>query len=294
MTMAAPANVRTGPGRDYAVRVVLAEGVTVRVTGAVRDRDWLRVDLRGDGSEAFIYAPLLKAAAFSAPLQPLGSDWSITENQPCQVWNGGMGDKYKRFTWSGNCVNGKASGKGRLVWRSRLGKHVYEGFVLAGKRHGSGTLRRSDGSRYVGEWRSGQRHGSGTYTWAVGHRYKGTWSDDKPHGFGTATFADGDVPPGAVAHGLLRGAGRHLVRPDRHRGSLRLRLAGLQHPKPGRRLPNGSLGTANPAMTACKGYPGRRLDAGAAERGGAAGISGSGLLRAHPRHERGGSRALPG
>ncbi len=67
MTVTTPANVRAGPGQDYAVRVVLAEGVTVRVTGAVRDRDWLRVDLRGDGSEAFIYAPLLKEAAFSAP-----------------------------------------------------------------------------------------------------------------------------------------------------------------------------------------------------------------------------------
>ena len=196
MTVATPANVRAGPGQDYAVRVVLAEGVGVRVTGAVRDRDWLRVDLRGDGSEAFIYAPLLKEAALSAPLQPLGSDWSVTENQPCQVWNGGMGDKHKRFTWSGNCVNGKASGKGRLVWRSRFGKHVYEGFVLAGKRHGSGTLKRSDGSRYIGEWRNGQRHGSGTYKWAAGHRYEGAWSDDKPHGIGTATFADGDIHQG--------------------------------------------------------------------------------------------------
>ena len=196
MTVAQPSNVRAGPGSDYAVRVVLAEGAGVRVTGIVRDRNWLRVDLRGDGSEAFIYAPLLKEAVASASLRQFGSDWAITENQPCRVWNYGEGDKYKRFTWSGDCFGGKASGKGRLVWRSRFGKHVYEGFMLAGKRHGSGTLLRSDGSRYEGEWRDGKRHGRGIYKWAVGHRYEGAWSDDRPHGLGTAYFADGDVHEG--------------------------------------------------------------------------------------------------
>ena len=196
MTVAETSNVRAGPGTDYDVRIVLAEGAGVHVTGVVRDRNWLRVDLRGDGDEAFIYAPLLKEATALASRQQFGSEWSVTENQSCRVWNHGMGDKHRRFTWSGECFDGKASGKGRLVWRSRFGKNVYEGFMLAGKRHGSGTLKRSDGSRYVGEWRNGMRHGSGTYTWAVGHRYEGGWSDDKPHGVGTATFADGDVHDG--------------------------------------------------------------------------------------------------
>ena len=196
MKVTTAANVRAGPGTDYAVRLALDEGVTVRVTGAVRDRDWLRVDLRGDGDEAFIYAPLLKEAALTAPLQPFGPDWSITQNQHCQVWNGGMGHKHKRFTWSGACVGGKASGEGKLVWRSHFGKYVYEGGMEAGKQHGDGTLRRGDGARYEGEWRNGKRHGRGIYKWAAGHRYEGTWSDDKPHGFGTATFADGDVHQG--------------------------------------------------------------------------------------------------
>ena len=215
MVVETPANVRTGPGPDYDVHIALNEGVSVRVTGAVRDRDWLRIDLRGDGGEAFIYAPLLKEApapqlkpapqltetAEPAPLQPLGSDWSIAENQPCQVWNGGMGHKHEHYNWSGDCFGGKASGQGRLVWRTLFGKYVYEGFLLAGKRHGSGILKRSDGSRYEGQWRNGRRHGSGTYTWAVGHRYEGAWSDDKPHGFGTATFADGDVHRGEWRNG---------------------------------------------------------------------------------------------
>lgn len=201
MVVETPANVRTGPGLDYDAQIALNAGVTVRVTGAVRDRDWLRVDLRGDGGEAFVYAPLLKEAAASAPHEPLGSDWSMTVNQPCHVWNDGMGHKHERFSWSGDCVGGKVSGQGRLVWRTLYGKFVYEGSMLAGKRHGSGTLKRSDGSRYVGQWRNGHRHGSGTYTWAAGHRYEGAWSDDRPHGLGTATFADGDVHEGEWSMG---------------------------------------------------------------------------------------------
>ena len=38
MEVAEGANVRAGPGPDYAVRVTLNEGVKVRVTGAVRGR----------------------------------------------------------------------------------------------------------------------------------------------------------------------------------------------------------------------------------------------------------------
>ena len=49
MEVAEAANVRAGPGTGYDVRYVLYEGATVRVTGAVQERDWLRIDLRGDG-----------------------------------------------------------------------------------------------------------------------------------------------------------------------------------------------------------------------------------------------------
>ena len=200
MEVVKAANVRAGPSTEYDVRVVLHEGATVRVTGAVLDGDWMRVDLRGDGDESFIYAPLLEEVV-SAPFEPFGPDWSVAENQPCQVWNWGMGHKYKSFTWSGDCVGGKASGQGRLVWISRFGKNVYEGGMEAGKQHGIGKLRRSDGARYEGQWRNGHRHGSGIYKWAAGHRYEGAWSDDRPHGFGTATFADGDVHEGEWSMG---------------------------------------------------------------------------------------------
>ena len=200
MEVAETSNVRAGPGTGYDVRYVLKAGAKVRVTGAVQGRDWLRIDLRGDGDEAFIYAPLLQEAHASAATMLSDSRWSVTEDRPCQVWNDGQKD-HRSFTWSGACVDGKVSGEGRLVWRTRFGRYVYEGHMESGKLHGRGILKRSDGARYEGEWRDGKRHGTGSYKWAAGHRYEGTWHDDRPHGLGTATFADGDVHQGEWRQG---------------------------------------------------------------------------------------------
>lgn len=165
------ANVRAGPGTDHDVRAVL----------------------RGDGGGAFIHASLLQETPATGSFGP---DWSITRNQPCHVWNHGKGGKRERFTWSGPCVDGKASGQGRLVWHSCFGRNVYDGEMEADRLHGIGTLKRSDGGCYRGEWRDGERHGQGTYRWAIGHRYEGAWQNDRPHGYGVAAYADGDVIEG--------------------------------------------------------------------------------------------------
>ena len=164
----------------------LDAGVGVRVTGQVQGGDWLRVDLREDGGAAFIHASLLKEAeaAPPAPLEPFGPEWSITENQPCQVWNRGKGDEFEPFTWSGACVDGKASGQGRLIYLD--GAVVYEGSMQAGKWHGHGTVTwivSSDGShvyRYEGPFRDGHRHGRGTDSTSGGRATTCDWRDDKP------------------------------------------------------------------------------------------------------------------
>ena len=91
--------------------------------------------------------------------EPIGPDWSIAENQPCQVWNYGY-RSLEPFTWSGACVHGKASGEGRLTIND--GRTVYEGDVLAGKIHGYGTAVYVSGDRYTGEFRDGQPEGYGT------------------------------------------------------------------------------------------------------------------------------------
>ena len=76
---------------------IVAEGDRVQATGEVKDRDWVRVALPDEGGEGFIYAPLLPEPEV-AVLEPFGPNWSVMENQPCQVWNHGNRD-HEPFAW---------------------------------------------------------------------------------------------------------------------------------------------------------------------------------------------------
>ncbi len=292
MEVAKRANVRAGPGTDYEVVGTLDAGTGVQVTGKVRGRNWLRVDVLEGGGDAFIYASLLKEAeaqpcileyagdmlAWSGPcadgkasgtgraegdgsafyegaalagrphdqgtaddgrgtryegawrnglphghgvhvkngvryegefrdgepvpLEPFGPNWIIAENQPCQLHNPYPGPG-ETVTWSGACVDGKASGEGRFVWRFSGGESVYQGTMQAGKVHGHGTETYTNGNRYEGEWRDGKRHGRGTHTFPSGNRYEGEYRDGKPHGWGTYTQTDGDVDQGNWTNGCF-------------------------------------------------------------------------------------------
>ena len=218
------ANVRTGPSPDYDIVGTVMPNDELHVTGEVRGRDWLRVEYPRSGDEAYIYGPLLRLvrqlprATESAPTtpeaetsaaltpntsaspQPSGPRWSIAENQPCEVWNYGNRD-YEPLTWTGPCMNGKASGSGRLVFRS--GEGVYDGGMQGGKMHGRGVLDWANGFRYEGELRDGRQHGQGTLTQASGARYVGGWREGRPHGQGTYTQADGSTFEGAWRDGCF-------------------------------------------------------------------------------------------
>lgn len=124
-----------------------------------------------------------------APLEPFGPNWSIVENQPCQVWNFGNAEKLEPFTWSGGCVDGKASGEGQLTWSGAS----YRGGMVDGKKHGQGVSTYASGTRHEGGWENGEPHGFATAIFSNGNRYEGEWREDKRHGRGTYTWADGDA-----------------------------------------------------------------------------------------------------
>ena len=201
MELAKPSNVRAGPGRAYSVVTVAAAGAGVRVTGEVRDRDWMKVVLADGGAEGFVYGPLLKEAPASF-LEPFGPGWSIAGERPCQVWNHGNRD-YEPFTWSGACADGRATGEGRLTYRG--GEGVYVGAMLDGRLHGYGVMTWSGGMRYEGMLHEGRQHGRGTLVRANGDRYEGEWHGGRPHGQGTYTTADGTAYAGVWRDGCLGG-----------------------------------------------------------------------------------------
>ncbi len=150
----------------------------------------------------------VEALLADAPAGTFGPNWSIVENQPCQVWNHGKPEKFEPFTWSGPCVDGKASGEGRLTVS---GVGAYQGGMAAGKLHGHGTFSFASGNRYEGEYRDGKKHGHGTSTWTDGDRYEGEYRDGKEHGQGTYTWADGYRYEGEWRDGNQHGHGTYTA-----------------------------------------------------------------------------------
>ena len=180
-------NVRSGPGTEHGKVGLLEVGDLVRVTG--EDGQWFRIELPEVGT-AFVYGPLLEELDGEETSEPFGSDWSFVENQPCQVWNYGY-RSLEPFTWSGACVDGRASGEGRLTISN--GRIVYEGTVRNGRMHGYGTTVHSDGNRHEGQFRDGQPNGRGTKHYANGDRYEGEFRAGKRHGRGSFYPVGGDA-----------------------------------------------------------------------------------------------------
>ena len=158
----------------------------------------------------------------------------VTNVRGCHVWLWNPRPSQESITWSGDCVDGKVSGKGESVsryqrdgeWETfvaegtfRDGKLTadpmrysvadthYEGQIRDGKRHGRGILELADGRRYVGTFRNDKFHGRGVYTWPSGERYEGEWVNGKYHGGGELKLADGRVYKGQFRNDQKNGHG---------------------------------------------------------------------------------------
>ena len=160
---------------------------------------------RGKPSTGFLNSEAAKALLEIAP-DLSGGVWTVVANSPCKIWNGNPVPG-ESVTWSGTCVDGKASGKGRVVWTSGEGEGTYQGQYLAGRQHGRGTETWPNGDRYEGEYKNNKRHGRGTYIWNDGSRYEGQFRNGKRHGRGTETSPNGDRYEGQFQNGKEHGQG---------------------------------------------------------------------------------------
>ncbi|XP_042192089.1 alsin [Callorhinchus milii] len=97
----------------------------------------------------------------------------------------------------------------------RLKEATYEGRWLAGKPHGKGVLKWTDGRMYSGDFKNGLEDGFGVYIVAnkalkKNDHYQGHWKEGKMNGYGIYKFATGEVFEGSFqehmrhGHGLLR------------------------------------------------------------------------------------------
>ena len=120
-----------------------------------------------------------------------GGVWAMIMDGACKLWNP-VPQPDEKVSWTGACKDGKASGMGRVVWKSARGESTYDGEYRAGNMHGRGIYVWPSGERYEGEWKDSKRQGRGKYTWSDGGSYEGEYRDGKKHGRGIFTFANGD------------------------------------------------------------------------------------------------------
>ena len=224
-----------GGGRESASAVRLDPGERRRIQGALaadgfdpgpadgksgpRTRRAIQAWQRANGYAATGALTARQAQALlggAAPLKPFGPNWIIAENQRCQLHNP-YPEPGVTITWSGDCVDGKASGEGRVVWRRSYGEDVYEGGYRDGKAHGHGTYTQAGGTRYEGQWRDGQMNGPGNETWPGGGGYVGEYRDGHWHGHGTVTYPSGSRYEGEWRTTKPHGWGAYISADGRRR-----------------------------------------------------------------------------
>ena len=88
---------------------------------------------------------------------------------------------------------------------------VYVGQVLNGKKHGTGTLTDLCRAEYVGEWKNDMRNGRGYQTFCVdfklnGNSYNGEWVNNYLDGYGVYTYSNGTTLEGIFNDGFPSGA----------------------------------------------------------------------------------------
>jgi hypothetical protein len=159
---------------------------------------------------AALPALLLGTVSCAPRVRAVRGRWQETVNNGCLVWDP-LPQPDETITWTGACLDGKATGRGTEVSRYRIDdaweEERYTGDMHGGRLHGHGTLIYDNGDRYEGDFVESRRVGRGTYTYANGDRYEGDFRDDRRTGRGTFTFHQGGRYEGDLVDGQFDGTG---------------------------------------------------------------------------------------
>lgn len=131
-------------------------------------------------------------------------------------WENGKKSGHGVLTYStgevyiGSWKNDLQNGKGEIKRKGKdgsLSEILYSGNWVDGKFHGSGKLVYPNGDAYVGDFFEGRMCGQGTLTLNNGFTYDGQWKDDHFEGRGTLTYPNGIIYEGQFKNGMKNGKG---------------------------------------------------------------------------------------
>lgn len=152
------------------------------------------------------------AAVLLTSTPALAESWVADASTGCGIWSEEASSK-DSATWSGNCVDGKASGNGTLEW-FQDGKSVgtYEGDMRDGRLDGFGEIKLQAQSgkgvdRMTGTFAKGRPDGDVSYAGADGERFQGRLDDGVRDGFGRYLDKDGNLYEGDFRAGRAHGTG---------------------------------------------------------------------------------------
>ena len=178
-----------------------------------------------DGKQYMAALELLNAAeaqTFNAAQtcqgKPKGSEcWKELANQPgCHVWDHHLVPD-QTVTWTAECAESLAQGRGTLKWVSDGGKKTTEssGRLESGKHHGRWRIRYWNGHVNEGPYEQGRRHGKWVIQWAddggnlSGNQMEGPYVEGKIQGLWTVRWTDGSIEKrpyvDSKIHGQLTG-----------------------------------------------------------------------------------------
>lgn len=140
---------------------------------------------------SFLQILALIGFGLCTPLPVQADQWFKDPRTGCAVWDENP-QPIVTIYWSGDCVDGKASGTGVLqVHIDGIPFSLYEGEYKAGKAHGYGVLTAPDDSRYEGQFRDNKMHGHGVVISVDNKRLEGNFLNGIPHGAFTQILPDG-------------------------------------------------------------------------------------------------------
>jgi hypothetical protein len=133
--------------------------------------------------------------------------WIIDKKTGCMVQNT-FSRKYWTISWSGDCADSIANGKGTLSWKLfGIIRDKYIGDIIDGLPNGQGKYIYSKELIYSGEFKNGKLNGKGTKISGV-YRYEGQFMDDELNGFGKLYKNDRLIYEGQFLNTVENGYGK--------------------------------------------------------------------------------------